>query len=75
METTTRSEPLDNISPFPEKLAVVLGNEVAGIAPRTLQACDRVVEIPMAGVKNSINVAVAGAVVAFHAINVWRRDE
>lgn len=48
-----------------EKLAIVLGNEVDGIAPEDLALCDEVVEIPMQGQKHSLNVSVACGVALF----------
>lgn len=46
-----------------KKVALLLGNEVRGVDARTLQLCDRSVEIPMVGKKESLNVSVAGALV------------
>ena len=48
--------------------AIVLGNEVTGVTPRVLGDVDEVVEIPMEGGKNSLNVAAAGAVVAYEVL-------
>jgi len=48
--------------------AIVLGNEVTGIPSRVLEDVDEVVEVPMGGGKNSLNVAAAGAVVAYEVI-------
>jgi tRNA G18 (ribose-2'-O)-methylase SpoU len=42
-----------------EKIALVLGNEVDGIAPEDLALCDEVLQIPMRGQKHSLNVSVA----------------
>lgn len=44
------------------KLAVVLGTEGDGLAPRTIAACDYTVRIPMARGVDSLNVAAASAV-------------
>ncbi len=45
-----------------EKLAVVLGTEGDGLAPRTIAECDYTVRIPMARGVDSLNVAAASAV-------------
>ena len=45
-----------------EKLAIVLGTEGDGLAPRTVAGCDYTVRIPMAHGVDSLNVAAAGAV-------------
>jgi tRNA (guanosine-2'-O-)-methyltransferase len=54
---------------YPEKTCLVLGNEACGIYDSVLQRCDAAVFIPMAGKGRSINVHVAGAVVAYHALS------
>ncbi len=53
-----------------EKVALVLGNEVSGLSASILQRCDKILEIPMRGKKESLNVAVAFGVVAFHLVYV-----
>ena len=44
------------------RIAVVLGTEGDGLAPRTIAAADVVVRIPMSGQVDSLNVAAAAAV-------------
>ena len=46
-------------------IALVLGAEVEGISPAVLKNCDTIIEIPMRGKKESLNVAVAFGVAAF----------
>lgn len=45
--------------------ALIIGNEISGIPPRILRQCDVIVEIPMRGRKESLNVAIAFGVVAY----------
>jgi tRNA G18 (ribose-2'-O)-methylase SpoU len=47
------------------RVAVIVGNEVKGLPPSILRAVDRILEIPMLGKKESLNVAVAFGIVAF----------
>ena len=47
-----------------QPLVLVVGNEVCGIDPQILAACDRVVSIPMVGKKQSYNVSVAFGIAA-----------
>jgi len=47
------------------RVAIVLGNEVKGLPPSILRAADGILEIPMMGKKESLNVAVAFGIVAF----------
>ncbi len=47
------------------RVAIVLGNEVTGLPPSVLRSADHIVEIPMLGKKESLNVAIAFGVVVF----------
>ncbi len=49
---------------WPAAGCVVIGNEETGISAEVLAICDYVVEIPLFGRKNSLNVANAFAIVA-----------
>lgn len=49
--------------------AVVLGNEIRGLSQKILNHCDLVVQIPMRGKKESLNVAVAAGVFLFRLID------
>lgn len=47
--------------------AFIFGNEVSGLSKEILEAADTVLEIPMHGKKESLNVSVAAGVVLFRA--------
>eukprot|EP00043_Microstomoeca_roanoka_P017425 m.181634 g.181634 ORF g.181634 m.181634 type:complete len:233 (-) comp16631_c1_seq6:343-1041(-) len=47
--------------------AFVFGNELAGIAPETVQAADLFVQVPTVGFVSSLNVSVAAGIVLHHA--------
>lgn len=49
----------------PEKVLYVLGNEVDGVSPHIIAVADQVIEIPMAGTKESLNVATTAGIVLF----------
>jgi tRNA G18 (ribose-2'-O)-methylase SpoU len=49
------------------KVAFIFGNEVRGISPKLRGLCDEIVEIPMYGKKESLNVSVAAGIVLFAA--------
>jgi tRNA G18 (ribose-2'-O)-methylase SpoU len=51
------------------RAVLVLGNEVRGISPSLRDQCDMLVEIPMHGAKESLNVSVAAGIVLFRAID------
>lgn len=42
-----------------QKVAMIVGNEVAGVSEALLKRSDAVVHIPMKGMKESLNVSVA----------------
>ncbi len=68
LENNTKSISLTKFKPkFP--LALVLGEEVRGVAKPILKFCDVVVEIPMHGQKESLNVSVAFGIAAFFIKN------
>lgn len=46
-------------------LALILGEEVGGISHSLIKSCDQLVEIPMTGKKESLNVSVAFGIAAF----------
>ena len=48
------------------KTVLILGNEVTGIPPRLQKQCDKIVHLPMLGVKNSLNVSVAFGAIAYY---------
>ena len=50
----------------PEKTVYVFGNEITGIESEVLAVCDSIIEIPMLGQKESLNVAVTAGIVLFH---------
>jgi len=54
------------------KFILIVGNEITGLPKSVLAACDMVLEIPMYGKKESLNVAVAFGIVAFHFVHKGR---
>lgn len=51
-----------------EKTALILGNEVGGVDAKLLRLADSIIEIPMQGKKESLNVAVAAGIVLFRLV-------
>ena len=49
----------------PDRIALLLGEEVNGIAPEWLALADDIVEIPMFGQKESFNVSVAAGIALY----------
>ncbi|MDB5160277.1 MAG: hypothetical protein JWO99_540 [Candidatus Saccharibacteria bacterium] len=56
-----------NLSEYttPEKVALLIGEEVHGITEDLIAQCDDVVEIPMVGKKESFNVSVATGIALY----------
>ncbi|MDT8391721.1 MAG: TrmH family RNA methyltransferase [Lentisphaeria bacterium] len=48
--------------------AFVLGNEALGLGNDALEGCDAFIRLPMFGMKNSINVGNAAAVILYEAV-------
>ncbi|MBI1320689.1 MAG: TrmH family RNA methyltransferase [Candidatus Hydrogenedens sp.] len=71
IEVSERAVDMDAFT-WPEPVAVIFGNEVNGISDNNLARCDHVVQIPMHGYKNSMNVATAFGVVLYHIITAWK---
>jgi tRNA G18 (ribose-2'-O)-methylase SpoU len=66
VEQDKRSTPLFDFAPPKNRsLALVLGNEVRGISPASLKLCDAILEIPMRGKKESLNVSVSAGIAMF----------
>ncbi len=62
-----KTENSQNIFSFENKFpcALILGNETRGIDKKILEVCDDVLEIPMRGKKESLNVSVAAGVAMY----------
>ena len=52
-------------------ICLVLGNELSGIDDEILSLCDDAIEIPMYGVKHSLNVSVAAGITIFESVNTY----
>ena len=51
---------------YPARVALIFGNEVEGISKQILAKCDKIIEIPMKGRKNSLNVATAIGIILYN---------
>ena len=65
LEQTPQSLPYSEFCPK-ERVCLVVGNEVSGVEEDLLPLCDQAIEIPMSGLKISLNVAVAFGIAAYH---------
>ncbi len=60
-------------SPIQFPLGLVIGNEVDGVSPHVVSLADGALELPMYGVKESLNVAVACGVALYELARRLRR--
>lgn len=67
VEQTSDSVPLNEFRTEREPV-YVFGNEVTGIESADLNLLDTIVELPMLGTKESLNVSVTAGVVMYHEI-------
>jgi len=56
---------------LPKKpIAIIMGNEVSGVAQEVVDACNEVIEIPQFGTKHSLNISVTTGVVIW---DLWKK--
>lgn len=73
LEHTSESVYYEDMT-YNDPLCIVLGSEVSGTEESTLVHADLALEIPMFGIKESLNVAVACGVVVYHISLAMRRN-
>lgn len=75
LEGGERAEPLFEaaLALTDQPVVLVVGNELAGVDPALLDECERVLAIPMQGMKRSLNVAVAFGVAVYYLRGLTQR--
>jgi TrmH family RNA methyltransferase len=61
-----------HFSRYPSSLVLLMGSERHGLSEDTLALCDQVVRVPMNGINDSLNLAVATAIVLYEIFNQHR---
>ncbi len=56
-------------------ICLMLGNEVEGLSEEAVSLADAAVEIPMYGIKQSLNVSVAYGILVYHLIEEFRKKK
>lgn len=64
LELTPQALPLQSFVPA-SQVCLVVGHELTGVPDELLSRCDAVVQIPMLGKKESLNVAVAAGIALY----------
>ncbi|WP_066194598.1 MULTISPECIES: TrmH family RNA methyltransferase [Gracilibacillus] len=54
--------------PVPNKLAIIVGNEGAGVSPDLMEQADQRVNIPIHGQAESLNVSIAAAILMYETV-------
>jgi len=67
LEGGDRSEPIHQVSHETDDRPIVLvvGNEISGVDPGILNQCDKIISIPMQGIKTSLNTSVAFGIAVY----------
>jgi len=71
VEHTDQSIPYYAIRKEDFPLCIVVGNELTGVSSQIIEATDLAIDIPMFGMKQSLNVAVAYGIVVFELTRIW----
>lgn len=66
IEQTEHAVSLYEFTPQP-KTCFIFGNEIDGVSRELLEMSDIIVEIPMQGTKESLNVSVTAGIALFHS--------
>lgn len=72
LEITDKKRAYDSLTPEEFPLCIIAGNELTGLDNDILKACDDAIEIPMHGVKHSLNVSVATGIALFETLRKWK---
>ena len=68
IEQDARARDYRNFKPESPTL-FIFGNEVRGLSPQLKKICDDLIQIPMFGKKESLNVATTAGIILFSAIH------
>ncbi len=72
LELTTNSVPYFSFSKDNFPVCLVVGNELTGISKELIEFADFAIDIPMYGIKHSLNVAVAYGIAIFELGRLYR---
>jgi tRNA G18 (ribose-2'-O)-methylase SpoU len=74
LEHTDESRPHTGLTRKEFPLCLVVGNELTGVSKELIRAADMAIEIPMFGMKQSLNVAVACGIALFELLRVLQEE-
>jgi len=70
IEQTDNSTLLNEFELPQKPIAIIMGNEVSGVAQQVIDACNEVIEIPQFGTKHSLNISVTTGIVIW---DLWKK--
>ena len=70
IEQADKSTMLNDISLPKKPIAIIMGNEVNGVAQEVIDVCNAVIEIPQFGTKHSLNISVSTGIVIWE---LWKK--
>lgn len=70
LEQADGSIPYSQLSIAKSPRCLILGNEINGVSEPVLEISDTILEIPMLGIKQSLNVATAGGICMYRLLEV-----
>lgn len=71
LEQTSKNIPYDQLKKSDLPLCLIIGNEISGVTQEIIDLCDKSIEIPQYGIKQSLNVAVAYGIAVFEIRRVY----
>jgi tRNA G18 (ribose-2'-O)-methylase SpoU len=73
LEHTSKSQPYFHIAKTDFPLCLVVGNEISGVSKEIIDVADMAIDIPMFGLKQSLNVAVAYGIAIFELVKIFKQ--
>ncbi|HRP01689.1 MAG TPA: RNA methyltransferase [Candidatus Kapabacteria bacterium] len=73
LEITNNCRNYNDLSEDDFPILIIAGNEISGVDDEILELCDFSIEIPMYGVKHSLNVSVAVGIAIYNTLNIYNK--
>jgi 23S rRNA (guanosine2251-2'-O)-methyltransferase len=70
VEQANKATMLNNFKLPKKPIAIIMGNEVNGVAQEVIDICNQVIEIPQFGTKHSLNISVTTGIVVW---DLWKK--
>ena|SRR5712692_6165545 len=74
LEQTDKSVPYYSVKREDFPICLIVGNEITGVSQEIITQAEIGIEIPMFGMKQSLNVAVAYGIAVFELAKIWMND-